>query len=119
MIKHWMQKLWYLLTFKLRKARVLITSARISGNSSLIDIRYWLSRPDKLPKNYNVYLVDGATKLRIFPANFVKFGTIKTKHCRNTNNGTVLFYNRNHTIKAGSKVTLIIDSFASEPAEVK
>ena len=109
---------WYFLTRKLRKAKVLITSARLSGDRSLIDIRYWLSRPDRLQKNYPLYLLDDATKERLYPANFVKFGTIGTKHGRNTTNGVVLFYNRNNLIKPGSKVVLTVDSLLSEPVEV-
>lgn len=117
-LKHWTYKIWYLLTYKLRKPRVLITSARLSGDGSLIDIRYWLSRPDKLQKNYNVHLLSVTNKVKLYPANFVKFGTVKTKHGQNTTNGVVLFYNRNNIIKAGSKVILIFDSFLSEQVEV-
>lgn len=117
-MNYWIYKIWYLLTFKLKKARVSIISARLSGDGSLIDIRYWLSRPDKLRKKFNVYLLDETTKEKLYPANFVKFGTIRTKHGKNTPNGVVLFYNRDNIIKAGSKVVLIFDSFLSEQVEV-
>ncbi len=117
-MRYWIYKIWYLMTFKLRKARISIISARLSGDGSLIDIRYWLSRPDKLRKNYNVYLLDETTKEKLYLANFVKFGAIRTKHCKNATNGIVLFYNRNNIIKAGSKVILIFDSLLSEQSEV-
>lgn len=117
-LKCWIYKLWYLTTMKLRKARISIISARLSGDGSLIDVRYWISRPDKLRKNYNVVLLDETTKEKLYPSNFVKFGKIRTKHGKTTTNGVVIFYNRNNIIKAGSKVTVIFDSFFSEQAEV-
>lgn len=117
-VKYWIYKIWYLLTFKFRKARISIISSRLSGDGSLIDIRYWLSRPDKLRKNFNVYLLDETTKEKLYPANFVKFGTIRTKHGKNTPNGVVLFYNRDNIIKAGSKVILIFDPSLSKQAEI-
>lgn len=117
-MKYWIYKIWYLLTFKLRKAKIFITNAQLSGDGSLVDIRYWFSRPDKLRKNFNVYLIDKTTKQQLYPANFAKFGTIRTKHGKHTTNGVILFYNRNNIIKAGSKVILIFDSFLSEQAEV-
>ncbi len=117
-IKLWIYKIWYLLTYKLRKARITIRSAQLSGDGSLVDIRYWLSRPDKLQENFNAYLIDEATKQRLYPAYFTKFGTIKTKHGKHKTNGVVLFYNRDNIIKAGSKVILVFDSHLSEQAEV-
>lgn len=117
-MKYWIYKIWYMLTFKLRKVRISIISAQLSGDGSLIDIRYRLSRPDKLRKNYNVYLLDETTKEQLYPANFVKFGTIRTKHDKHTTNGVVLFHNRNNIIKAGSKVILVFDFLLSEQAEV-
>lgn len=117
-IKYWIYKTWYLLTLKLRKAKISIISARLSGDGSLIDVRYWLSRPDKLGKYYNIYLLDETTKEKLYPTNFVKFGTIRTKHGKTTNNGVVMFYNRDNKIKAGSKVILNIDSLLSNKVEV-
>lgn len=117
-IKLWIYKIWYLLTFKFRKVRITIVSAQLSGDGSLVDIRYWLSRPDKLRKNSKVYLIDETTKQRLYPANVAKFGTIRTKHGKHTTNGVVLFYNRNNIIKAGSKVILVFDSYLSEQTEV-
>ncbi len=117
-IKYWVYKIWYLLTFKLRKARISISSARLSGSGSLIDIRYWLSRPDKLQRNATVYLLDESTKEKLYPANFVKFGIIRTMHGKRTANGVALFFNRNKIIKAGSKVILVYDTLISEETEV-
>ncbi len=117
-IKYWIYKIWYSLTLKLRKARISISSARLSGGGSLIDIRYWLSRPDKLQRNGTVYLLDETTKEKLYPANFVKFGIIRTIHGKKTTNGVALFFNRNKIIKAGSKVILVYDSLISEKTEV-
>ena len=103
---------------KFRKARIKIISARLSGDGSLIDIRYWLSRPDKLRINFNDYLIDEASKQRLYTANFVKFGRIRTKHGKHTTNGVILFYNQNNIVKSGSKVTLAIGSYLSEQTEV-
>lgn len=114
----WIYKIWYLLTFRFRKARISITSARLSGDGSLIDIRYWLSRPDKLHKNYHFYLLDEVTKEKFYPVNLIKYGTVRTKHGKHTTSGVILFYNRDKKIKVHSKVVLIIDSLLSEQIEI-
>lgn len=116
--KHRINRLWFMLTLKFRKTRIVITSARLSGDGSFVDIRYWLSRPDKLMGNINVYLLDEATKEKLYTANIAKYGRIRTRHGKYTANGVILFYNRDNIVKKGSKVTLVFGPYLSEQAAV-
>jgi hypothetical protein len=117
-IKHRINRLWFMLTSKFRRTRIVITSARLSGDGSFVDIRYWLSRPDKLMRNSDVYLLDAATKEKFYTANIRKCGKIRTRHGKYTANGVILFYNRDNIVKKGSKVILAFGSYMSEHAEV-
>jgi len=111
-------KVWYLITYRFRRARVKVTQARLSGDGSFIDIRYLLSRPDQAQGVFPVYLIDKSTGERLELMRLAKFGAIRTKHNKYTNNGVLLFYNRQNIIKSRSRTTLYFGSLVVNDIEV-
>lgn len=111
-------KVWYLITFRFRRARVKVTQAMLSGDGSFIDIRYWLSRPDQARGTFPVYLVDKTTGERLELMRLSKFGPIRTKHNKYNNKGVLLFYNRQNVVKSRSRITLFFDSLVINDIEV-
>jgi hypothetical protein len=101
-----LSKLFYLLTYRFRRARIQVNQAILSGNNNFIDIRYWLSRPDKFKSSSPIYLVDESSGQRLGLMRITKIGSIRTKHHKHQSMGILLFYNRNKIISHGSQVTL-------------
>jgi hypothetical protein len=117
-MKKSVSKLWYRITYRFIKPRLVITQASFSGDESFIDIRYWLSRPDKLNFKISPYLLTACNQ-KIGLMHFSKFGVIKTKMHKHTNTGIILFYNMNHSVSKGDIVTMYWDSFKIDHIEVK
>lgn len=111
-------RVWYLITFRFRRASVKVTQAMLSGDGSFIDIRYWLSRPDQARGAFPVYLVDKTTGERLELMRIAKFGAIRTKHNKYINKGMLLFYNRQNIIKPRSRTTLFLGSLIVDDIEV-
>ena len=106
-------KLWYLITYRLIQPKLRISLASLSGDGIFIDIRYWLSRPDKInPKTTPYIITDQNQKLGLM--HISKFGAIKSKLRKHTNTGILLFYNKNKIVSIGDKVTLYWDVFRVE-----
>src|SRR5689334_8234676 len=111
-------KLWYYITYRFRKSKISIVKATLSGDGSFIDIRYWLSRPDKADGRLPVLLTDAKTGDRFQLMRLTKFGVIQTKHNKYQHIGVLLFYNRGNKIKPGSKVHLFYSPFNVKNIEV-
>ena len=92
--------------------------ALLSGNSSFIDIRYKLSRPDKIRGQFPIYLIDEMTGERFELIRLTKYGAIRTKHNKYQPKGILLFYNRNGAIKRGSRITLFFGTLITKNIEV-
>lgn len=105
-IYEYLSKLFYLITYRFRRARIQVNQAILSGDNSFIDIRYWLSRPDKVHGNFPIYLVDESSKEKLGLMRVTKFGFIRTKHSKHQSMGILLFYNRNNIINHESQITL-------------
>lgn len=95
-----------MLTYRFRKPQIRISSVSLSGDGSFVDVRYWLSRPDKAQGRFPVYLVNEATKEKLGLMRFTKHGAIRTRHGRHQAGGVMLFFNRNGSVRSGSSVTL-------------
>ena len=117
-IGSWLNRFWYLITYRFKKPKIRVYQALLSGNGSFIDIRYWISRPDKINPKSMVYLIDQNTGTRLYLMQFIKFGTIRTKHNKYKTTGMLLFRNQFETVKKGFKVTLILDDLKAENIEV-
>jgi hypothetical protein len=98
--------LFYKLTYKFRNARIVVNQVKLSGDNSFVDIRYWLSRPDKVQGNSQIYLVDEASKQKLELMNLPKFGSLCSKHSKYQSLGILLFYNKNNVINHDSQITL-------------
>jgi len=102
------KRIWSLFYCRFRKNKLVITRAALSGNGSLIDVRYWLSRPDKINPQAKIYLIHPETGTRLGIMNLAKIGPVKTNHTERTETGMVLFRNSNNLIKSGSQVSFIL-----------
>lgn len=114
-ILQWLVKIWFLISYKFRKSQIYINRVTLSGNDSFIDVRYWLSRPDKISGSITVYLIDEATGARFELLRLSKYGLIRTKQFA----GILLFRNRKKQIKPGSKVTIPFGQLWVQHLEVK
>lgn len=115
----WLHKMWHLITYRFRKSKIHVNRALISGDGSFIDVRYWLSRPDKVQGRFPVYLLDEASGQRFELMRLAKYGAIKTKHSIYQSAGILLFRNRNCKIRPGDKVTLIYGPLQAKHIEVR
>jgi hypothetical protein len=111
-------RLWYCATYKFRKSKISIVKATLSDDGSFIDIRYWLSRPDKADGRLSILLTDAKTGDRFKLMRLTKFGVIQTKHNKYQHMGVLLFYNMGNKIKPGSKVHLFYSPFNVKNIEV-
>lgn len=102
-------KLWYYLTYRFTKPKLMVTKAVFSGDESFIDIRYWLSRPDKINTKSTPYLLTSDHQ-KIGLMHISKFGAVKSRMRKHTNSGILLFYNSNHAINYGTRFTLYWDN---------
>lgn len=85
----------------------------MSGDGIFIDIRYWLSRPDKMNLKATPYILT-AQNQRLGLMHISKFGVIKSKIRKRTNTGILLFYNKNNVVNIGDKVTLCWDDLKAD-----
>ncbi len=95
--------------YGLRKPRLIINEALLSGDGSFVDVRYWISRPDKLNPRGAVYLVDERSGKRLYLMSIAKFGTIRTRHSKRKTTGVLLFYNKDKIVASGAMVSLCLD----------
>lgn len=112
-------KLWYLLTYRFRKSRITVQQALLSGDNSFIDIRYGLSRPDKINPKSKPYIINEKTQDHLNLLHLAKFGAIQTKLRKGTYTGIMLFYNKDTSIKKGDLITLWWDTLNTSTIEVK
>lgn len=117
-MKKYLQKLYYRMTYHFVRPKMIVLQATFSGDESFIDIRYWLSRPDKINPKTSPYLLTGENK-KLGLLHISKFGAVKTNIRKHTNSGIVLFYNRDHAVNKGDKITLYWDGFKIENIEVQ
>lgn len=115
---NWLKKIWYLFIYRFKKLDLDVLQARLTGDTSFIDIRYIISRPDKLKQNIPIYLIDESNGQRIHLMKLSRYGTIKTKHTKYQSKGVLLFINRNNIIKPHSKVTLVYGDINKHNIEV-
>ena len=100
----------YYLFYRMQRPRIQVNQAALSGDGSFIDIRYWLSRPDKAECKLPIYLIDEITGERFNLMTLTKCGVIRTKHSKYQPLGILLFYNRNNALKCGARVSLFFGS---------
>ena len=112
------KKFLVMLRYCLRRNRIMITQAVLSGNGNFVDIRYWISRPDKINPQTKIYLVEKETGAHLEVMKLAKIGPLKTNHTLLANTGTALFRNRNDLIRSGSKVSLVLGSLRSDNIQV-
>ena len=105
--------LLYLVTYRFVRPKIVIDHASFSGDKMFIDIRYWVSRPDKIDPKSNPYLITEQNQ-KLGLMHFSKFGAIKSKIRKHTNTGILLFYNQNKTVITGDRVTLYWDGLKAE-----
>lgn len=111
--KKWISNCWYLLSYHFIRPKLIVKQASFSGDGSFIDIRFWLSRPDKIALKTHPYLLT-AQNQKLVLLNIAKFGRIQTKLRKHTNAGMLLFYNTNHTVSSGDYFTLCWDNLKAE-----
>jgi hypothetical protein len=70
-ILHQIKRIWSLFYCYFRKNKIVITRAVLSGNGSFIDVRYWLSRPEKINPQAKIYVTRGVTRGRFLC--YIKF----------------------------------------------
>jgi hypothetical protein len=113
------KSLLYFLMFKYQKSKIHIYEASLIGKGSLVDIRYWFSRPDKVNPNGNIYLINDETGDKIYLMRISRFGVMRTLHNKFKTTGILLFYNRNGLVKQGSKVSIYFGKLTATNVEVK
>ncbi|MBD7911218.1 MULTISPECIES: hypothetical protein [Clostridium] len=106
-IIQWLMKIWYLLTYRFKREKLYIIKAQLSGEGAFIDIRYRITRPDRVKGIENIYLVDEESKKKFYLMKLPRYGAIQTKHRKYQYTGILLFQNFENTIKSGSKITLV------------
>lgn len=109
---------WYLVTYHFVRTRIKVTKASFSGDGSFIDVRYWVSRPDKINPKTSPYLMT-AQNQKLGLMHIAKFGAIKSKVRKHTNTGILLFYNKNKAVSIGDKITLHWEGLIAKDVEVK
>lgn len=113
------KRLMYFFIYKLKKPIINVYEATLSGNGSFVDIRYWLSRPNMINPKGTVYLIDEETGGKLYLMRIAKFGTIRTQHNKHQATGVLLFNNQNGLIKAGSRVSVHLDTLVAANVEIK
>lgn len=113
------KSLLYRCFYWFRKPDIGVYEAKLSGDGNLIDVRYWLSRPDNFNAGCNIFLTHEETGEPIHILQVPKFGAIRTKHTECQYTGNLLLYNRNGLVKPGSKVTLHFDTLSANGIVVK
>jgi len=108
----------YLIIYRFVRPKLTVPHANFSGDGSFIDIRYWLSRPDKINPKISPYLIT-AQNQKLFLLHLSKFGVIKSKSRKHTNTGILLFYNKNQAVRTGDCVKLYWDGLNTEDIYVK
>jgi hypothetical protein len=107
-IKKLVHKGRYLVRYRFVRPKLVVTKTSFSGDGHFIDVRYWLSRPDKInPKSFPFLVTAQNQKLGLM--HFSKFGVIKSKIRKHTNTGILLFYNKDKVVRSGDSVTLYWD----------
>lgn len=81
--------------------------AQLCGDGSFINIKYILTRPDKVSGTSQVYLIDEQTCKRFYLMRLPRYGLIQTKHSKHQYSGIFLFRNSDGAIKPESRVTLV------------
>lgn len=112
------RNLWYMVTYRFVRPRIVVTRASFSGDRVFIDIRYWISRPDKINPKISPYLVT-ARNQKLELMHFSKFGVMKSKIKKHTNTGILLFYNKSNSVKLGESVTLYWDGLVFKNIDVR
>lgn len=100
---------------RFKKQSISVISASISADGSLIDIRYFLTRPDKVNKDENILLIEESTNLNLEVARATKNGM---QNNRRNYNGMLLFNNKNNHVRHGSMVTLVFSGIKVEHIEI-
>lgn len=113
-----LKKLWNKLTYRFRTPKVCVTRAQLSGNDSFVDIRYRVIRPNKIKGIALIYLIDEATGEKLNLMKIPRYGSVKTKHSSNQEEGVLLFRNLNKTVNNKSKLTLVYDKYKVEHIEM-
>ena len=107
----WLIKVWKLITYRFKSEKLYILKAQLSGDGSFIDIRYSLSRPDRIKSKEHIYLIDEKSGKKFYLMRLPRFGAIQTKHKKFQNTGILLFRNIENKIKPGSNFTLVFGKF--------
>jgi hypothetical protein len=117
--KKWLLKIRHIITCRFKKEEIHIDRAQLSGDGSFIDIRYHLSRPDKVQGVFEVFLMEEETGKRFELMRLAKFGTIQTKHNKYQNIGMLLFHNYNNVVRPDSMVTLVFGKLRAKHIKVR
>lgn len=117
-IYNYLSQLLYLITYRFRRAKIQVNQAILSGDSSFIDIRYWLSRPDKVQGNFPIYIVDESSGRKLGLMSLAKFGFIRSRHSKHQSLGILLFYNQNNIIHHGSQIAIHFGSLIAKDIKV-
>lgn len=112
-MKKILNNLWYRIIFRFVRPKIIITEASFSGDGMFVDIRYWLSRPDKMNSKAIPYLITSDHQ-KLGLMYFSRVGVMKSKMRKHTNTGILLFYNKNKVMSIGDSVTLYWDGLQSE-----
>ncbi len=106
------------LLYRFRRNRLVVTQAALSGKGSFVDIRYWLSRPDKVGPPCKIYLIHEETGAHLEVMKLARIGPLQTNHAYMAKTGSALFRNRNGLVKPGSKVSLVLGNLRTDHIEV-
>lgn len=117
-IKKKIYSLCYLIIYRFVQPKLIVTQCSFSGDGSFIDIRYWLSRPDKINPKISPYIITAQNE-RLVLMNFSKFGVVKSKFRKHTNSGILLFYNKNKEVSIEDDITLYWDGLIAENIVMK
>lgn len=111
-------KILYLFFCRLKKERIYITKAQLCGDGSFINVKYELTRPDKVKGKESIYLIEEQTCKRFYLMRLPRYGLIQTKHNKYQHSGILLFCNSDRTIKSESKVTLVFGKLEAKHIKV-
>ncbi|MFZ5969645.1 MAG: hypothetical protein ACOYVK_20995 [Bacillota bacterium] len=117
-VKNWLSNKWFTLIYPFKKPKLKVIQLQLSGDGRFIDVRYWLSRPDKMKKTTEIYLIDEESGIKCSLVKIPKYGYVRTRHRYKRSMGILLFHNLDNTIRYGSKVTLFLGPFRLEHMEV-
>lgn len=105
--------------YKLRREKIIILKAQLSGDGNFIDIRYRLTRPDKIISKTQVYITDDNTGNKFYVMKLPRYGLMQTKHGKYQNTGILLFRNHNNILKLDSEVTLVFGKLEVKNIKIK